>query len=57
MKKQTTVLVLVLAALLTSGHVCAFETDQYNLPPKPLADIGVEVSDHVESKLRTAVDK
>jgi len=29
----------------------AFETDQYNLPPTPLADIGDEVSDHVEQTL------
>jgi hypothetical protein len=57
MKAQTTVLVLVLSALLAPGIVCAFETDQYNLPRKPLADIGPEVTNHVESKLGTAVDK
>ena len=33
----------------------AFETDQYNLPPEPLADIGDEVSEYVEARLRTAV--
>jgi hypothetical protein len=37
--------------------VRAFETDQYNLPPAPLADIGDEVSDYVAEKLRKAVDK
>jgi len=57
MKAQTTVLGLVLSALLAPGIATAFETDQYNLPPKPLADIGVEVTDHVELKLRNAVDK
>lgn len=35
----------------------AFETDQYNLPPQPLADIGDEVSDYVEQNLRKAVGK
>jgi hypothetical protein len=43
--------------LLPQTTVSAFETDQYNLPPKPLADIGDEVSEHVEAKLRKAVDK
>src|SRR5438034_1088088 len=57
MKAQTTVLALVLTALLAPGIAIAFETDQYNLPPKPLADIGTEVVDHIESKLRNAVDK
>lgn len=33
--------------LLANGTVCfGFETDQYDLPPVPLADIGDEVSDH-----------
>ena len=35
----------------------AFETDQFNLPPVPLADIGNEVSQYVEENLRLAVDK
>jgi len=35
----------------------AFETDQYDLPSKPLADIGDEVSEHVELKLRKAIEK
>jgi len=30
--------------LMPSFSVFAFETDQYNLPEKPLADIGDEVS-------------
>lgn len=37
--------------------VAAFETDQYNLPPVPLADIGDEVSDYIESQLYTAIAK
>lgn len=35
------------------GH--AFETDQYNLPPAPLADIGEEVSEHAAERLLLAV--
>jgi len=57
MKLQITVLVLFISALLSPSVALAFETDQYNLPRKPLADIGPEVADHVASKLRTAVDK
>ncbi|MFN0277284.1 MAG: hypothetical protein ACKVRN_01650 [Pyrinomonadaceae bacterium] len=33
----------------------AMETDQYNLPSVPLADIGDEVSKYVEDNLRTAL--
>jgi len=35
----------------------AFETDQYNLPSPPLADIGNEVSQYTEENLRKAVGK
>jgi hypothetical protein len=50
-------LVLLGCLLLSSTNVVAFETDQYDLPPVPLADIGDEVSEHVEQKLHKAVDK
>ena len=50
-------LVLLGCLLLSPTNVVAFETDQYDLPPVPLADIGDEVSEHVEQKLRKAVDK
>ena len=40
--------------LVSESGVAGFETDQYNLPPRPLADIGDEVTDHVERKLRQA---
>ena len=43
--------------ILLPGTAFAFETDQYDLPKKPLADIGSEVTDHVALKLRIAVDK
>ena len=35
----------------------AFETDQFNLPPVPLADIGDETSEYVEQDLREIVAK
>src|ERR1700682_6432710 len=43
--------------LLSQTGVAGFETDQYNLPPRPLADIGDEVTEHVEQKLRQAIEK
>ena len=48
---------LIAILLVPPQSVHAFETDQYNLPPQPLADIGNEVSEHVEAKLRKAVAK
>lgn len=47
----------ILCLALFSNLSFAFETDQFNLPPAPLADIGDEVSAYVESNLRKAVDK
>ncbi len=44
----------VVTLLLSMLPVVAFETDQYNLPPDPLADIGVEVTEYVASQLRLA---
>jgi hypothetical protein len=57
MRTRHTISVIVLAALLIPNVALAFETDQYDLPPQPLADIGSEVAAHVEMKLRTAVEK
>lgn len=48
---------LVLCAVLLLRSTFAFETDQYNLPPEPLADIGDEVSQYTEDNLRKAVEK
>ncbi len=45
----------VLLANITAVH--AMETDQYNLPPEPLFDIGDEVSDHIAENLFAAVAK
>ena len=50
-------LIVVGCLLLFPTSLLAFETDQYDLPPVPLADIGDEVSEHVEQKLHKAVDK
>ena len=50
-------LVVLGCLLLSPTTVLAFETDQYDLPPAPLADIGNEVSEHVEHKLHRAVAK
>src|ERR1700681_3191720 len=57
MRARSTVLALVLAVFLSPGMTLAFETDQYDLPPQPLKDIGDEVAAHVELKLRIAIDK
>lgn len=35
----------------------AFETDQYNLPPVPLADIGDEVTDYAAENIEKAFEK
>jgi hypothetical protein len=50
-------LVLFLALLPVPAAVVAFETDQYDLPVKPLVSLGNEVTDHVADKLREAVAK
>ena len=48
---------LCVVLLMQPVAVFAFETDQYNLPPQPLADIGDEVSEYTEENLRKAVNK
>lgn len=48
---------LFLCAVLLIHSISAFETDQFNLPPQPLADIGDEVSEYVEQNLRKAIEK
>ncbi|MEP6786958.1 MAG: hypothetical protein ABJB40_00905 [Acidobacteriota bacterium] len=58
MKPQTFIcLFLSLTVALQSISAPAMETDQYNLPPVPLADTGDEVSQYVEDNLLTAVAK
>jgi|GEM_PF-6809369 len=48
------VLFVYLAGALRSP---AMETDQYNLPPVPLADIAPEVEAYIAENIQTAVDK
>src|ERR1051325_319987 len=55
--RYTGLLLLSLTLLCHTFTVEAFETDQYELSPSPLADIGDEVSDHVEQELHEAIDK
>ncbi len=56
MRLQTITRIFLCAVLLMQSTF-GFETDQYNLPPKPLADIGDEVSQYTELNLRKAVKK
>jgi hypothetical protein len=56
-KRVLASLMLCVVILITQTSAFAFETAQYNLPPKPLADIGDEVTEHVEQRLQKAVDK
>jgi len=55
--KILTSLILGIFVGLQPVAVVAFETDQYNLPPVPLADIGDEVSEYIEQKLFVAIAK
>lgn len=50
-----TLTVIAWLSLSLNWVVPAFETDQYHLPPQPLADIGDEVSEYVESALAEAI--
>ncbi len=50
-----TLSLLVILAISTATSSFAFETDQYNLPPVRLGDIGTEVSDYFEESLLAAI--
>ncbi len=54
---QLTSLLLCFVLLSNAVTALAFETDQYNLPPVPLADIGDEVSEYVHTALDKALAK
>lgn len=54
---KVTGLFLYAVFLLQPIAIFGFETDQYNLPPSPLADIGSEVSEYVSENLSEAVSK
>lgn len=49
--------ILLCFALLTASAALAFETDQFNLPPAPLADISAEVHEYVRENVAAAMDK
>jgi hypothetical protein len=55
MAKSSKILGLFLCFALLVRSVLAFETDQFNLPPKPLGDIGDEVSEYTEENVRRAI--
>jgi len=58
MKRQTIARLFLFSLLLVQvSSAFAFETDQYNLPPEPLADIGDEVSEYVAQNLTEAIGK
>ena len=49
---------VLVAMLITNISVAsAMETDQYNLPKVPLADIGDEVSNYIETSFLAAIEK
>ncbi len=48
---------LCVILLISPSAVAAFETDQFNLPEKPLADIGAEVSEYVRTNVEKAIAK
>ncbi len=48
---------LIFALLISPSAALAFETDQFNLPEKPLADIGAEVHEYVHEKVGQAIEK
>lgn len=48
---------LFLCLVLLSQPLAAFETDQFNLPPQPLADIGDEVGEYVAQNLSKAIER
>jgi hypothetical protein len=50
-------IIFLIVVLLQSTVAFGFETDQYNLPPQPLGDIGIEVSDYTQSIVRQSVTK
>ncbi len=55
--KYSAIVAALLGLILLINVPCGFamETDQYNLPPEPLFDIGDEVSDHIAENLFLAV--
>ena len=57
MKGIITLITVLTISLAPLRVVRAFETDQFNLPPVPLADIGDEVSQFTAENIRAAIIK
>ena len=57
MLNRLTCIFLVFILLIAPSAAFAFETDQFNLPAAPLADIGAEVHDYVEEKVGEAISE
>ena len=58
MKLKTTIIIsLIVAVLAQPIGIFSFETDQYNLPPEPLVDIGDEVTDYVQRQIDLAITR
>jgi hypothetical protein len=55
--RAITALFFCMVLPLTQLTALAFETDQYNLPPVPLADLGDDLSLFVEQRLGQAITK
>lgn len=55
-KKRYLAILLLSTLLISPSVVLPFETDQFNLPPVPLADVGDEVTEYVEAQLRIVID-
>ncbi len=49
--------ILLLITLISPSAAFAFETDQFNLPDVPLADIGAEVHEYVFENVSQALEK
>jgi hypothetical protein len=58
LKSMRPIRILVIVGMLVQPmSIAAMETNQYHLPPSPLADIGDVVSEHVENAIRFAAAK
>ena len=58
MKLRINICLFMCLILFIQSTICfGFETDQFNLPPEPLADIGDEVSEFAIENLREVVEK
>lgn len=55
MKSPRLFAIIFAISLLHVTVALAFETDQYNLPPTPLADIGDEVTEYAIENIRKAI--